>query len=110
MFPNLLSSQAPSRRDLQLPTIQLPDAQDSNTWTFSTYVGSDRRNTGCDGEAELPSPGIDMMFETMRTLEAGNRMEIAKSSDSDEEVEARKSQGAAGSYENNVDNDAIWIE
>jgi len=77
----MLSSQGPSRRNLQLPTIHIGNTQDSNTWTCSTFVDSNRRNTGSDGDAQPTAPGINVTFETTQTSEVNSRRETALSSD-----------------------------
>jgi hypothetical protein len=80
VFTNMLLSQGPSRRNLQLPTIHPGETQDSNTWTCSTYVDSGRRNTGSDVEAQRTAPGINVTFETMQMSEVNSSRETAMSS------------------------------
>jgi hypothetical protein len=57
------------------------NTQDSNTWTCSTFVDSNRRNTGSDVDAQTTAPGINVTFETMQTSEVNSRREMASSSD-----------------------------
>lgn len=80
-FPNMLSSSAPSIRNLHLPTLHFNGAQSShawsgtasNTWTCSTFVDSGRRNTVSDSDRRPRVAGINVRVETMQTSESNSR-------------------------------------
>lgn len=80
-FPNMLSSSAPSRRNLHLPTLHFNGTQGShawsgtasNTWTCSTFVDSGRRNTVSDPDGQPTVPGINVRVETTQTSESNSR-------------------------------------
>ncbi|TID22784.1 putative inositol polyphosphate 5-phosphatase [Venturia nashicola] len=80
-FPDMLSSSAPSRRNLHLPTLQLNGTQSSHAWsgaashiwTCSPLVDLGRRNTASDSEGQPTSPGINVMVETTQTSQSNSR-------------------------------------
>jgi hypothetical protein len=79
LFPNLLSSQQPLRRNLPMIT---GGESEGSTWTCSTYVAADGRYniSGSGGQEQPPDRVINVMFETMQTTEVDSRRNTVVSS------------------------------
>lgn len=72
IMPNMLLSQAPSRRNLHLPRIPPNGTQNSDLWTCSTVVDGGRRDTGSGSDAQPTAHGINVRFSTTQTSEVND--------------------------------------
>ncbi|KAE9988634.1 putative inositol polyphosphate 5-phosphatase [Venturia inaequalis] len=94
-FPNMLSSPAPSRRNLRLPTIDFNGKQSSHAksgtsshaksgtashiWTCSTLVDPERMTTVFGSNGQPIVPGITVMVETTQTSQHNSRCDLRNS-------------------------------
>lgn len=81
VFPNMLSSSAPSRRNLHLPTIHCNGTQSShawsgtasNVWTCTTILDSGGKNTVSGSDGRPTVPGINVMVDMTQTSASNSR-------------------------------------